>query len=82
MITDVLLDFVFGFVKLVLTPVKITNLNIPTSFLEKFGEVMSMVAYFIPIGPLMPLFVVFVTLMSFRIIIRLIKTIWDLLPVL
>jgi len=81
-ITDTLLDIVFGFVMLILSPVSNISVNIPTEFLTKFFEIIRMGMYLIPVVQLMPIIVFFVLMMGFRIIVSLIKTIWNLLPVL
>lgn len=82
MITDALLSFVFGFVKLILSPVAKLNISIPREFLTKFFEIIRMAMYLLPIRQLMPIFVMFTLLMTFRIVVSLIKTIWNLLPIL
>ena len=54
---------------------KIMNIPLLTSFLE-------VVAYIIPWGYLYPLILIIFGIIGFKIIISLIKTIWDILPVL
>ena len=82
MITDTLLDIVFGFVKLLLSPLSSIQVNIPTGFLDKFVEIIRTAMYLIPVAQLMPIIVFFIALMAFRVIVSLIKTIWNLLPLL
>ncbi len=79
MITDIILDFVFGFVNTLLSPIAIVW-NLPSSGIEYLTSVLTTVSYFIPISGLMPMILFQIALMTFRVIITLIKTLWDLLP--
>ncbi len=83
MVTNFLLNPIFNFVNILLSPLnlvswtldKIMNIPLLTSFLE-------VVAYIIPWGYLYPLILIIFGIIGFKIIISLIKTIWDILPVL
>lgn len=80
MVVDGILSVIFGFVKLLLSPLASVSANFPTTFMTKFMEVIRFALYIMPMGKLMPIVVFFVALMAFRIAVSLIKTIWNLLP--
>lgn len=50
-------------------------------YLSGLASFLHIIYYVLPIGKLSPIIFCFITLMSFRIIISLIKTIWDLIPI-
>lgn len=60
----------------------IFNWNLNTSaYLSGLTSFLSIIFYVLPMAQLSPILVCFVSLMFFRIIISLIKTIWELLPI-
>lgn len=81
MIVESLLSVVFGFINFLLLPLQIVDFALDLVALEPVIQFINMALYLIPFNRLMPIFIFFVSMMSFRIIISLIKTIWDLLPI-
>lgn len=82
MITDALFGIVFGLIDLLLTPLLVLDFNFNISSIEPVLQYFKMAGYLIPFAQLSPVFFFFVSLMTFRIAVSLIKTIWNLLPVL
>lgn len=83
MIIDMILFVLQGVCNIVLSP--LTVLNIGVNFIDKIpiiSDFVSVIAYILPWGALLPLFTLIVGIFIFRITVSLIKTIWDLLPVL
>ena len=83
MIIDTFLLILQGVVEVLLLP--LTAINITVDFISSIpviGEFLQVVAYILPWSNLLPLIILTVTLFGFRIAIALVKTIWDLLPVL
>lgn len=50
-------------------------------YLQGLTNFLHIIYYVLPIGKLSPIIVVFLGLMTFRIIIAIIKTIWSLIPI-
>ena len=81
MIVESLLSVVFGLINFILLPLQIVDFALDLVALEPVIQFINMALYLIPFNRLMPIFIFFVSMMSFRIIISLIKTIWDILPI-
>lgn len=56
--------------------------GIDLGFLDTALSVISGVCYFLPMGTVGAIFAILVSLMAFRIAVSLIKTLWELLPIL
>lgn len=82
MVTEGILTVVFGIVNIILMPLNVVNLVADGLSFAPITQFIGMALYLIPFKELMPIFVFFVSVMLFRIAIAIIKTIWDLLPVL
>ena len=83
MIIDMILLVLQSVCNIVLSP--LTVLNIGVNFIDNIpiiGDVIAIIAYILPWGALLPLIGIVVGIFIFRISVSLIKTIWDLLPVL
>jgi len=81
MITDIILDAIFGIISVLLLPLEVINFGIDLIMIEPVLQFFRMAVFLIPITQLMPIFLFFVSMMSFRIVVSIIKTIWDLLPI-
>ena len=82
MIVEGLLTVVFGLVNTLLMPLNVVNFVVDSSIFTPILEFINMALYMIPFAELMPIFMFFVGMMFFRIIVSVIKTIWNLLPIL
>lgn len=80
MIVESLLGVVFGMINFLLLPLQIVDFALDVVELEPVIQFVNMALYLIPFNRLMPIFIFFISMMSFRIIISLIKTIWDVEP--
>ena len=83
MITDMILLVLQGVCNIVLAPLSVLNIGI--NFIDKIpviGDFISVIAYILPWTALLPLITIVVGSFIFRIAVALVKTIWDLLPVL
>ena len=80
MIAEGLLSVVFGIVNILLMPLNVINFVVNSSVFTPIVEFINMALYLIPFKQLMPIFAFFVSMMLFRIVVSIIKTIWDLLP--
>lgn len=81
MITEGLLSIMFGVLNILLLPINVVSFGMDVLTLEPVMQFIRMAMYIIPFKELMPIFLFFASMMSFRIIVSLIKTIWDLLPI-
>ena len=82
MIIDGLVNIVFGFIDILLLPLQVINISFDIEKIAPILQYFRMALYIIPFQELSPIFTIFVALMAFRIIVSLIKTIWNLLPIL
>ena len=81
MIVDWIINFVFNVVNLLLAPVTTIGWGLSLAFASPLGSILAVIYYVLPISQLSPIIMVIVTLFVFRAVIALIKTIWQLLPV-
>ncbi len=56
--------------------------NIDTTVFKTISDFLAFIFYILPIDGLLSIVSIFIGLMIFRIIISVVKTIWDLLPIL
>lgn len=82
MIIDAILGLISIIAGVLLMPLEVFNVAIDiASSIPVVAKFLMFVAYVIPWSNLVPIFAIVVAIMSFRVIIALIKTIWDLLPI-
>ncbi len=83
MIVNGLLNIVSGVINLLLAPLELINfaVDVGTSLGVVKGFI-SVIAYLFPWSQVTPLIYIVITFFIFRCVVALIKTIWDLLPVL
>ena len=83
MIIDGVLLILQGIVNVLLAPLIPLNWAITTAFsIDVISDFINIVAFVLPWPNLVPIIVFIIAMFAFRIIVVLIKTIWDLLPVL
>ncbi len=82
MIIDGILTIVFGLIDFLLTPLGAIHFNFDISSITYVLQYFKMALYIIPFAQLSPILVFFIAMMGFRIVVSMIKTIWDLLPIL
>lgn len=58
------------------------DFNIDTTVFKTISDFLAFIFYILPIDGLLSIVSIFIGLMIFRIIISVVKTIWDLLPIL
>lgn len=83
MIIDAFLLILQGIVNILLAPLTPLNWAISTAFnISVISDFVNIVAFVLPWSNILPIFTFIIVMFAFRAIIALIKTIWDLLPVL
>lgn len=50
-------------------------------YLANLSTIFSIIVYILPFGKLSPIIVIIISSMVFRVVIRIIKTIWELIPI-
>lgn len=50
-------------------------------YLATLSTILSIIVYILPIGKLSPIITIFIASMVFRIVIAIIKAIWELIPI-
>lgn len=80
MIVDGMLSLLFNLIDFILTPLELINWNFDNSLLNPILDFITMAIWLIPIKQLMPIFLMFVALMSFRVAISMLKTINNIIP--
>ena len=82
MIVEGILTVVFGIVNIILSPISLIGWGFDTALCSPLGDILKVVYYVLPIGKLSPIITFIVAMFIFRAVIALIKTIWELIPVL
>ena len=83
MILDAILLLFQGIINVLLAPLSVINWAVDlVSSVPVIANFLSIVAYVLPWGNILPLISLIVGMFIFRIFISLIKTIWELLPIL
>lgn len=81
MVVDVIINGIFGILNVLLLPLDVINFGVDLITIEPVMQFFRMAVFLIPVQELMPIFLFFVSMMGFRIVVSIIKTIWDLLPI-
>lgn len=81
MIVEGIFNLLFLPVEILLAPLTVFNFVVDSSIFAPILSFLNMSAYLIPIKELMPIVLFSVSLIIFKIVVSIIKTIWDLLPV-
>ena len=81
MISEFLLNIVFGIVSGFLSLIPKFNIDIDPTFFDYFLGLVRAGSYMLPMGTVSAIISIIVSLTIFRIVIAFIKSIWDLLPV-
>lgn len=82
MITDALISGLLSIVKGFLSMVPAFSWNIENSVFGTFLDIVKSICYLLPIGTIVTILSLTVSFIIFKAVISLIKTIWDLLPIL
>lgn len=82
MVVEALLNIVFGIVNVILSPISLLGWGFDLALCSPLGDILKVIYYVLPIGKLSPIITFIVGMFIFRAIIALIKTIWELIPIL
>lgn len=82
MITDAIINLVYDIFMFLLGGYEPLTFNIDTTVFRTFSDFLAFIFYILPVDGLMPMVGIFMGIMTFRIVVSIIKTIWDLLPIL
>lgn len=80
MISEFILNIIFGIVSGMLALLPDISWNVDSSALNTFMDYVRVASYMLPMDTVGTIFGLVCAIISFRIIISLIKTIWELLP--
>lgn len=80
MITDKILDLVFGFVNNILDALPIMDISADLSVLNAFLDIVGAALYFFPWQKVVPILGIIMMLQAWRILVSVIKAVWQLLP--
>lgn len=80
MIIDNLLGIAFSFLETILEKLPIMNLDVDFSVLNGFLDVLGFALYFFPWAKVAPILAIISLLQMWRIVMSIIKTIWEVLP--
>lgn len=80
MIGEFLLNIVFNIVEGALSILPAFDWNVKSAFFQGFLDVLRLACYMLPMGSIVTMISIVVFLTLFRIAVSLIKTIWELLP--
>ena len=80
MISEFLMNIVFGIVEGALSILPGWEWNVNASFFQSFLDMIRLAGYLLPMDTIVTIIVIINLLLLFRIAISIIKTIWELLP--
>ena len=81
MITDNLMGIAFSFLKKLLDKLPIMNMDVDFSVLNGFLDVLGFALYFFPWAKVVPIVGLILLLQVWRVIISIIRVIWEVLPI-
>lgn len=82
MLTDAVITMFYDIFMSFLGTNEPIDFNIDTTVFKTISDFLAFIFYILPIDGLLTIVSIFIGLMIFRIIISVVKTIWDLLPIL
>lgn len=82
MLTDAIISMFYNIFMSFLGTNEPIDFNIDTTVFKTISDFLAFIFYILPIDGLLTIVSIFIGLMIFRIIISVVKTIWDLLPIL
>lgn len=82
MLTDAIISMFYNIFMSFLGTNEPIEFNIDTTVFKTISDFLTFIFYILPIDGLLSIVSIFIGLMIFRIIISVVKTIWDLLPIL
>lgn len=80
MISEFFLNVIFSIVSGILSMLPDITINVDDSAIEYFFNILRVVCYFLPMGTVIAMVTLIIALSVFRVVIAVIRTIWDLLP--
>lgn len=80
MISEFVLNIVFNILSTMLALLPDVNWTVDVGSMDSFMDYISLAAYFFPLDTLVSIFAIIIGIHVFRIVVSLIKTIWELLP--
>ena len=81
MIIEGIFNLLFLPIEILLAPLTVINFVVDSSIFAPILSFLNMATYLIPIKQLMPIVLFSVSLIIFKIVVSLVKTIWDVLPI-
>ena len=80
MVTDAILNLVFGFVNAILDGIPLMEISESMTVLNAFLDIVGAALYFFPWQKVVPIVGIIVMLQTWRIAVSIIKAIWAILP--
>ena len=80
MIVEFFLNIVFNIVESALSVLPAWDWNVKASFFQGFFDVLRLACYMLPMGSILMMINIVIFIIQFKIIISLLKTIWEILP--
>lgn len=82
MITDAIINVIYNVFMFFLGGYEPLHFNFDTTVFKTFSDFFAFLFYILPIDGLLPIVTIIIGITTFRIIISIVKTVWDLLPIL
>ena len=82
MITDAIISLIYNIFMFFLGGYEPLTFNFNTTIFRTVSNFIAFVFYILPIEGLLPIVTIVISVKIFKIVISVIKTIWDLLPIL
>lgn len=80
MIVEFLFNIIFGILDFVLDLIPFFDFTIDTSAFATFAGIIKTVSYILPLDTMLVIFTLIMAINNYKIIVAILKTIWQLLP--
>lgn len=80
MITQALFSIIFGVLTFVMDMIPFFNFSIDMAAMETFADVIKTVSYLLPLRTMLVIFTLIIAINAFKVVVAILKTIWQILP--
>ncbi len=80
MIIDSIFNIILSFFNTIIDIIPTVDINMDFSLIDNILEFIKMACFFFPIGNLLPIIVFNIGIVTYKFVINLLRTIWDIVP--
>lgn len=80
MITEALFNIIFGILDFVMGMLPFFDFTIDISAFDTMADIIKTVSYLLPLGTMLTIFTLILAINGFKIVVSILKTIWQITP--